>query len=91
MYHIKQILSLRTRLTIAAGLLAVLALLIAAFALGSRQVGRDLDSASALTAPGGAAGCGAMLRGGGQGPRQPGLSGRKLRSFGEPRPFYRDL
>ena len=47
MYHIKQILSLRTRLTIAAGLLAVLALLIAAFALGSRQVGRDLDSASA--------------------------------------------
>lgn len=47
MYHIKQILSLRTRLTIAAGLLAVLALLITAFALGSRQVGRDLDSASA--------------------------------------------
>lgn len=47
MYHIKQILSLRTRLTIAAGLLAVLVLLIAAFALGFRQVGRDLDSASA--------------------------------------------
>lgn len=47
MYHIKRVLSLRTRLAMAAGLLAVLALLIAAFALGSRKVGRDLDSASA--------------------------------------------
>ena len=47
MYHIKRVLSLRTRLAMAAGLLAVLALLIASFALGSRQVGRDLDSASA--------------------------------------------
>lgn len=47
MYHIKRILSLRTRLAIAAGLLAALILLIAAFALGSRQVSRDLDSASA--------------------------------------------
>ena len=47
MYHIKRVLSLRTRLAMAAGLLTVLALLIAAFALGSRQVGRDLDSASA--------------------------------------------
>lgn len=47
MYHIKQVLSLRTRLAVAAGLLAVLVLLIAAFALGSRQVGHDLDSASA--------------------------------------------
>ncbi|OUN17241.1 hypothetical protein B5G38_01585 [Gemmiger sp. An87] len=43
------------------------------------------------SAPGGAAGRGTMLRCGGQLPLQPGLSGRKLRSSGEPRPFYRNL
>lgn len=47
MYHIKRVLSLRARLITAAVLLAVLALAALGLMLGSRQVGRDLDTASA--------------------------------------------
>ena len=47
MYHIKRVLSLRARLITAAVLLAVLALAVLGLMLGSRQVGRDLDTASA--------------------------------------------
>lgn len=49
MYHIKRVLSLRARLITAAVLLAVLVLaaLGLGLMLGSRQVGRDLDTASA--------------------------------------------
>ena len=47
MNHIKRVLSLPTRVAVAAGLLAVLVLLIAACALGSRQVGLDLVGTSA--------------------------------------------
>ena len=47
MYHIKRVLSLRARLITAAVLLAVLVLAALGLMLGSRQVGRDLDTASA--------------------------------------------
>ena len=47
MYHIKRVLSLRARLITAAVLLAVLVLAALGLMLGSRQVGRDLDNASA--------------------------------------------
>lgn len=47
MYHIKRVLSLRARLITAAVLLAVLMLAALGLMLGSRQVGRDLDTASA--------------------------------------------
>ena len=47
MYHIKRALSLRARLITAAVLLAVLVLAALGLMLGSRQVGRDLDTASA--------------------------------------------
>ena len=47
MYHIKRVLSLRARLITAAVLLAVLLLAALGLMLGSRQVGRDLDTASA--------------------------------------------
>ena len=47
MYHIKRVLSLRARLITAAVLLAVLVLATLGLMLGSRQVGRDLDTASA--------------------------------------------
>lgn len=46
MYHIKRVLSLRARLITAAVLLAVLVLAALGLMLGSRQVGRDLDTAS---------------------------------------------
>lgn len=49
MYHIKRVLSLRARLITAAVLLAVLVLAALGLMLGSRQVGRDLDTASAQT------------------------------------------
>ena len=47
MYHIKRVLSLRARLITAAVVLAVLVLAALGLMLGSRQVGRDLDTASA--------------------------------------------
>lgn len=46
MYHVKRTWSLRARLLAAAGLLMVLALAAAFLGLGSRQVGRDLETAS---------------------------------------------
>lgn len=47
MYHVRRALSLRVRLALAAGLLVLLALIGAGALLGSRQVSRDLETASA--------------------------------------------